>query len=496
MFPCPRCHTPLKGQRGALGIHYMCPSCSGQAANVSLLRRELADSFMDRLWIAVLDAPQAARSTEVDCPSCSRKMVEVNVEVEEGAPFVLDVCRHCQFLWMDGGEYERLPASSERERARTLDERIPLETRQKLAIAEVQGMQRREEEEQARSTGPPEEFWKTVVTIFGFPVEENEPVTRQWPVVTWTVAALCVVATLLAHLSGSPDQVFQHFGFTPGDLGRFALGRALLTSVTSFFLHGGVMHLLGNLWFLLLVGNNVEDALGKGRFLLLLVISTMLGDMSHWLLDPHSEIPLIGASGGISGLMMFYALRFPKTRLVFWLLYFWWIRLSVRWAMVLWVLLQVFAATAQWSGNSGSVSSLAHLGGAFGGLLFWWVAKHWEPGSPRQERESQPLWERAQERVQAQQAQRARRAQEQLRKQEQAHAQASRRTSRDEEESSAASQARKSVTRTREKEKQKDSRREGSFFGRSWSKRKRRRRGDSSRREAVDLWGERGKTRR
>ncbi|MGB0744997.1 MAG: rhomboid family intramembrane serine protease, partial [Opitutales bacterium] len=122
---------------------------------------------------------------------------------------------------------------------------------------------------------------------------------------------------------------------------------------------------------------NVEDYLGKLRFLLILVCSTMVGSLTHWMLEPNSVVPLVGASGGISGVIVFYALQFKKARIaiappivspIFAL--FWLIRLRVAYALLIWFVIQAVTLYLQ-SQNLTNVSAAAHLGGAAVGAIFW-----------------------------------------------------------------------------------------------------------------------------
>ena len=143
------------------------------------------------------------------------------------------------------------------------------------------------------------------------------------------------------------------------------------------------MHLVGNLYFFLLFGAEVEDFIGWWRFLVLVFLSTSVGDVFHILGNMHSEGPLIGASGGISGVMAFYAFQFPKARIrflifpvfvVMFLLGYsrWWFRLPAWTAFGLWFLDQLLVARAQMHGFT-NVAGLAHIGGVITGFVLWQV---------------------------------------------------------------------------------------------------------------------------
>jgi len=122
----------------------------------------------------------------------------------------------------------------------------------------------------------------------------------------------------------------------------------------------------------------VEDWLGKGRFLLLLLLATLAGDVAHTLLDPNSTVPCIGASGGISGIIAFYAFKFPRVRLGLLLriyVRFIWINLPAYAFFLIWMAMQFFGSLSQ-RANLSNVSSVAHLGGAAVGVAYW-LATDW-----------------------------------------------------------------------------------------------------------------------
>jgi membrane associated rhomboid family serine protease len=176
------------------------------------------------------------------------------------------------------------------------------------------------------------------------------------------------------------DSAVENFGMVPAHAFRY--GGA--TFITSFFLHGGWMHLLGNLYFFLLFGGEVEDFLGRRRFLLLVFLATVVGHLFHICGDPRSDLPCIGASGGISGVLVFYACQFPRARLGF---FFWflrglgWVRVPAWAVFGLWLLLQLRGALYQMHGFS-SVSSLAHIGGVTTGFLLWLAWRKLQTKSP------------------------------------------------------------------------------------------------------------------
>jgi len=140
----------------------------------------------------------------------------------------------------------------------------------------------------------------------------------------------------------------------------------LLTPVTSLFMHAGWMHLLGNMLFLWVFADNVEDGLGHGWFLLFYLICGLAGVMLHTLFSPQSQLPLIGASGAISGVLAAYLLLFPRSKVVALLFGVVPVHLSAIWLLIAWVAYQlVFFFIDQHAG----VAWDAHIGGFAAGLV-------------------------------------------------------------------------------------------------------------------------------
>ena len=133
-----------------------------------------------------------------------------------------------------------------------------------------------------------------------------------------------------------------------------------------------------NLYFLVTFGDNVEDFLGRSRYLALIAVATLFGAILHTLPDPQSAVPVIGASGGISGILAYYTLAFPRSRVG--LTHFWyflysggrWVCLPVWVIFAGWLILQFVGVWQQLAGWS-NVSALAHLGGVAAGFLLWIV---------------------------------------------------------------------------------------------------------------------------
>jgi membrane associated rhomboid family serine protease len=146
-----------------------------------------------------------------------------------------------------------------------------------------------------------------------------------------------------------------------------------LNIVTSMFMHGGWLHLLGNMWFLYLFGNNVEDSMGHARFLIFYVLSGAVAALAQVFLDPASVIPMVGASGAISGVMGGYLVLYPRVR-VFTFVPVGFFMMSMAlpaWTMLIyWLVLQLLGgATAMAGSRGGGVAFWAHIGGFVAGLV-------------------------------------------------------------------------------------------------------------------------------
>lgn len=215
---------------------------------------------------------------------------------------------------------------------------------------------------------------------------------------TYGLIAAIVASWVLVQGAGLEPQVLAvsvcNLGMVPGEVtGRAALGTAVplgpgmacvvddwainaWTPLTSMFLHGSWGHLLGNLLFFWVFGNNVEDSMGRLRFLAFYLLCGLAAAAAHLAVDPASPVPTVGASGAISGVMGAYLLLYPtvRVRMLFWFLLFIRIIRVPAWMVLLWWFVwQVIAGLPQLMTLrpevSGGVAVWAHVGGFLAGLL-------------------------------------------------------------------------------------------------------------------------------
>jgi membrane associated rhomboid family serine protease len=212
--------------------------------------------------------------------------------------------------------------------------------------------------------------------ILVLPLYDDNPTARP-AYATWFLIGLCGGA-FLWELGHDERLILYRYGMIPGVLfGTAHLAPTLqavpawATLLTSMFLHAGWFHLFGNMLFLWIFGNNVEDALGRGRFLLLYLCCGVTAALVQALSDPASAVPMVGASGAIAGVLGAYFLIYPwsSVHVFLWIVIFFRIVTVPAWTMLgLWFAMQLISGLARPAGSPG-VAFWAHVGGFAGGLV-------------------------------------------------------------------------------------------------------------------------------
>lgn len=203
-----------------------------------------------------------------------------------------------------------------------------------------------------------------------FPIRDHNPSSRV-PFVTYALIALNVVIFLgtlgISQNDASLWAHYQNWAMIPA---RISAGEGYHTLITSMFLHGGWMHLGGNMLFLWIFGDNLEDQMGHVGYLLFYLVTGIAATLAQYALDPGSMVPVVGASGAIAGVMGGYLLLFPKAKVDVLLIFIVFFRVfSVpAWVMLgVWFALQLFNSAAPSAG--GGVAYWAHSGGFIAGFL-------------------------------------------------------------------------------------------------------------------------------
>ena len=225
------------------------------------------------------------------------------------------------------------------------------------------------------------------------PLHDDNPSSTR-PIVTVAFIAACTLIFIWQFLAGpvAGQSIIYAFGSIPAVLfGARELPVELqivppaASVLTSMFLHGGWLHLLGNMLYLWVFGNNVEDAMGHGRFIAFYLVCGIAAALAQALPDPTSTVPMVGASGAISGVLGAYMLLYPHARVLLGLPLGFFIvqlgRFPALWVLAAWFGMQL-AMNAFTVSATGGVAFRAHIGGFVAGLLLIPFFKH----------RSVPLW--------------------------------------------------------------------------------------------------------
>jgi len=211
------------------------------------------------------------------------------------------------------------------------------------------------------------------------PFKDDNP-TRRTPYVTYTLVGLNVVVYLLqlmVQMSGS-YQAYQamiyNYALIPARIFEGSIAGSVTPFFTSIFMHGGLMHLGGNLLYLWIFADNIESDLGHLKFLIFYLLCGIGASLSQVAIDWNSTIPIIGASGAISGVLGAYYLRFPRARVAVILFIFYFIRLMwipAKYVLGIWFFIQIFSGLASAGSGGGGVAWFAHIGGFVVGIVFF-----------------------------------------------------------------------------------------------------------------------------
>jgi len=213
------------------------------------------------------------------------------------------------------------------------------------------------------------------------PIRDDQPrfIT---PYVTYFLIGLNLVIFLFeATLTPQSFKVLLYqLGMVPANLTAFLAGAgglglmaAFLPTLTSMFLHGSWMHVIGNMWFLWIFGDNIEDHLGHFKYLLFYLLSGLGAAFAQLILNPHSRVPTVGASGAIAGVLGAYFLLYPRAKVLIWFPIFFLFYLPAWVTLGYWFAMQFVsgAATsiANYSETRGGVAFWAHVGGFVAGIV-------------------------------------------------------------------------------------------------------------------------------
>jgi len=210
------------------------------------------------------------------------------------------------------------------------------------------------------------------------PIRDLNP-SRNFPVVNTLLIGINVVVFFLQMSQGNEmDRFVYTYGLVPARYSvshvsaYFTPFQQVFSFISFMFLHGGFLHLLGNMWSLYIFGDNIEDRLGPFRYLLFYLLCGLGSGLSHLLLNMNSTIPTIGASGAISGVMGAYLVLHPRSRiltLIPILIFPWFVEIPAFFFIGFWFVMQLLNAAGSHSGGGG-IAWWAHIGGFLFGIVF------------------------------------------------------------------------------------------------------------------------------
>lgn len=206
---------------------------------------------------------------------------------------------------------------------------------------------------------------------------------HSFPIINWLIilANLAVFAYELSLPETELEAFFHHYALVPErvtsmnwGVNNGLMGLNILSFVTNTFLHAGWGHILGNMWTLFIFGDNVEDRLGHGRYLLFYLLVGIIASFTHFMVFPTSGVPALGASGAISGVMAAYMFMFPKSRIVFLFPIFiipFFFKIPAVLYIFVWFVIQLFSGTQSLSVEDDvtGIAFWAHIGGFVAGAL-------------------------------------------------------------------------------------------------------------------------------
>jgi len=325
----------------------VCGQCNGMWFD----KDELSGALGGWLGPAKLSfPPPAARDRR--CPGC---YVRLGLrELAKGSAIEIDQCPKCSGVWLESGEF-------------TAARRF-LESHGRLGGKKAE-------------SGGPTIVWdedSTSAAFFqyltGLPLEINVPQTLFPPVVT-ALIVLNTAILALTLLSGNFEHWIRTLGAVPADISAM---RNLHTLITSVFMHGGILHLVGNMYFLWVTGDNLEERFGPIKFLVFYLFCGVAAGLMHVVSDAASTVPSVGASGAISGMMGAYMVLFASHRFVVrWFFFYYPVKFEIPayGYFIFWIALQILYASL----GLPEVAWFAHIGGFVCGAVIGLIVRFYRP---------------------------------------------------------------------------------------------------------------------
>ncbi|MBY0554431.1 rhomboid family intramembrane serine protease [bacterium] len=286
-------------------------------------------------------------------------MFVVNVP---GTEIKIDYCKSCQNIWFDKNEWGLTEQSlAPKENLKDLES---LNYKYGKALIEAQYSTKEHEVESLRISDNKARF---VLGLFGLPTESDKDNFLVQPVLTWALIFLITAISVVGFKN--MDWFVKNLAFV---FNSNELILSFFKSYTSIFVHADWLHLLSNLYFLWIFGDNVEDYLGKRKYFLLLFFAALGSTAVYSVYHFKNDTPIIGASGMISGVIAFYVMRFPKRRFVF-LSRFGFLNVSAIIFGGFYIFTQMLYSLIELTSSGGGIAFSAHIGGFLAGVIFFYI---------------------------------------------------------------------------------------------------------------------------
>ncbi len=204
-----------------------------------------------------------------------------------------------------------------------------------------------------------------------FPISDENP-SKNKPLITYILLGLCIFFFVLQYLSQMNIEIFLNYGFIPSNFfnSNFSF-ESYFPVFSSMFLHGSLAHIAGNMLYLWIFGDNVEDSMGRIRFIIFYLSCGVIAALTQGFVDPSSNIPMVGASGAIAGVLGAYLLLYPRANvkcLFFIIIIIQMVRIPAFIVLGFWIFGQFFSAPFSLE-SEGGTAYFAHIGGFIAGMI-------------------------------------------------------------------------------------------------------------------------------
>jgi membrane associated rhomboid family serine protease len=203
--------------------------------------------------------------------------------------------------------------------------------------------------------------------------------SNSFPIVTVLIIAFNLLVFMLELSAGSyMNNLVYIFGMVPANINNAIAITDYYPFISSLFLHGSWAHVIGNMWILWLFGDNVEDHMGKGKFFLFYILCGVIAGLAHYYTNPLSDIPVVGASGAVAGVMGAYFRMFKHAKILTYIPPIFLFSLPAWIYLGFWALSQLYYGTVDllWSPSFGQIAFWAHVGGFLAGMILYKLFLH------------------------------------------------------------------------------------------------------------------------